>query len=156
MSSFKIIAELQHEDIVRASSIRPVAFRICTEVDGTTFPARDWFDFGVVMLGWWAGEINALEDARQTTAILRFMEGPYELRIVARTHNRWSLSAHERGSASATVLQSELSRKDVVEEIRRSSSELLDLCKRYNYWTDDCETLSVAIAEQTAKDVRAV
>lgn len=156
MSSFKIITDLQHEDIVRAAPFAPVSFRIYTEIEGTAFPTQDWYDFGIVMLGWWAEEVNALEDGRLTTATLRFMEGPYELRVTAHTRNRWSLFAQERGTTLITVLESQLGQKVVVEEVRRAIRELLSLCKLYGYWPDDCGALSLAIREGADKGVRAV
>ena len=156
MPSFKIITDLQREDIARTSPFAPVSLRICTEIDGTAFPTRDWYDFGIVVLGWWGEEVNALEDDRLTAATLRFMEGPYELRVTALTRNRWSLFAQERGMTSTTALQSELDPKDVIDEVRRSIGELLGVCKLYSYWSDDCEALSLAIGEGVDKGVRTV
>lgn len=145
MPSFKIITDLQYEDIARASPVAPVSFRFYTEIDGAAFPEADWYDFGIVILGWWDNEVSALEDGKLAAATLRFMEGSFELRLDTRTRNRWSLSAQERGTRLITVLESELDQKDIVDEVRRSSRELLAFCKLHNYWTKDCETLSRAV-----------
>lgn len=155
MPSFKIVTDLKREDIARASPFAPVSFRIYAEIEGTAFPTQDWYDFGIVILGWWGEEANSLEDGKVTAATLRFMEGPYELRVTAPARDRWMLFAQERGMPTAS-LQTELDSKDVIDQVRRSIREVLDVCKRYSYWTDDCESLSLAIGEGADKGAKTV
>jgi len=54
----------------------------CELSRGVRFPATDWNDFVVVVLGWWIAQVLPLRCGFEGEAELRFMDGPFRIRIV--------------------------------------------------------------------------
>ena len=66
---------LEYED-----SGSPLIFEINWKIDDKYYPMKNWTDFGVVIIGWW---IRSVLDELPTEGEgeLRFMDGPYSIRL---------------------------------------------------------------------------
>jgi hypothetical protein len=51
------------------------------QIDGTPFPEADWTDFVVILLGWWCDGLTKLSAAPDQPLEVRFLEGPFLVRI---------------------------------------------------------------------------
>ncbi len=67
-----LIKQIQHES--------PLLFGIAWENDGVYYPARDWIDFGIVIIGWWF-HIAVKDPEELADAELKFMDGPYSIKV---------------------------------------------------------------------------
>lgn len=50
-------------------------------VEGEAYPEKDWLDFPVIILGWWADALLQLEDPTRHKVKWQFMDGPFGLNI---------------------------------------------------------------------------
>ncbi|MBE2197035.1 MAG: hypothetical protein IAE79_00400 [Anaerolinea sp.] len=66
--------------IKRIKQGSPLLFGIALENDGIFYPAKNWIDFGVVIIGWWF-QVAAKLSREQTRSQLRFMDGPYLIEV---------------------------------------------------------------------------
>lgn len=51
------------------------------EVGDVAFPEAGWFDFPVPVLGWWIQALRSMVASTSDEALLRFMDGPFEVRV---------------------------------------------------------------------------
>lgn len=58
----------------------PLLFGIAWENEGIYYPANDWVDFGIVILGWWF-QVAAKIPEELTQSQLRFMDGSYSIKV---------------------------------------------------------------------------
>src|SRR5947208_15791443 len=83
-NEMQIIANLDRVDVTklrdRELEDAPFSFPFALEHDGLFYPHEDWWDFGVVLLGWWSWELLALLQHSRVKRFL-FMKGPYEVQV---------------------------------------------------------------------------
>ena len=68
-----------------------ISGRISIKVGVEDFPASDWYDFVVVILGWWLSEIERLFLGVSDSCVLSFMEGPYKVEVTRLSGSMCSL-----------------------------------------------------------------
>jgi hypothetical protein len=148
MTRFQIETTLSAADCERAAASTPAAFGIYIRMGAAVFPSADWRDFGIVILGWWAAELRALKSRQTDVATLRFMEGPYELRITVVSDDRWLVSCVHRGRSETILAESAVNPAQVIKEHARASTSLLKMLDHANCWTDECEELASLVFEK--------
>lgn len=140
MIAFQIIPSFTEADYRR----RPQAtasFDFRVELDGSAFPTADWRDFGIVILGWWAEALVALDAGDCTAATLRFMDGPYELSAGRATRDEWFLEAYVGGDDQTLTHRVTAPRTEIFAEVARASDLVLKAAKQFGHWTKDCVLL---------------
>lgn len=107
---------------------------------GTDFPEAGWTDFPVALIGGWLTELTA---PREPTT-LRFLEGPYELRLArAAAPDRWTLTARRTGAPPA--VRTELALALAIDRLRHAGTAVAAYC-RSRGWTDhDLEHLATIL-----------
>lgn len=60
---------------------RPLVCPFFVRIDGSSFPADSWDDFVVPILIAWVKELRDFVTYGQASVILRFMDGPYFIRL---------------------------------------------------------------------------
>src|SRR5262249_8874882 len=125
----------------QAASGRPFVCPIWMEIDSLNFPSAEWSDFPIVILGWWMDQSLSLHTGKTSEAILRFMDGPYEL-IMTRVHeDYWAAMPLVRGLSVQQGATYVLRGSQVISELQRASHEILSACRALQRWTKDCEIL---------------
>jgi hypothetical protein len=54
--------------------------QIAVELGGVAFPAADWSDFPVIVMGWWLEALHSLY-AQRRDCQTDFMDGPFHLKL---------------------------------------------------------------------------
>jgi hypothetical protein len=136
----------------RASRGRPITFPIHISVGESVFPDAQWHDFPVVILGWWLEQVNALSQDPLTTAILRFMDGPYEIKISPKSADLWLLTGLVRESRTKAAFREVCSAAQVFNEVRRASTDLLQFLKAADFWDDECAKLELLVSADKSSE----
>lgn len=76
--TFSIFVDLSsdrfHQEVAKGGNL---LVKMHIRYDQSAFPSEDWFDFPVIVLGWWLEDLGRLRRARKPV-ISTFMDGPYE------------------------------------------------------------------------------
>ena len=101
------------------------------------FPERNWSDFVVVLLGWW------LEATRWpiTRAELRFMDGPFVLRIAPVAGDNVVLKGIEDRGHERELCHCVASIKELRLEIESAAKSILEECRARKWVNEDVERL---------------
>ena len=150
MKRFHIETTLSAADCQIAAS-SPVAFGIHVGIGALEFPSTDWRDFGVVILGWWATALKALDTGQTDVATLRFMDGPYEMQVTGVSGGHWQITARSRGRNSTILAESVVKPALMLAEVARVSESVLKAADDYGCWNDDCEKLAAIIMENSRR-----
>ena len=149
MATFRVEVSFDRESVrERTYSGRPIVCPIHLQIRERAFPHQRWDDFAIVILAWWAQELISLEQGYSRHAVLRFMEGPYEVHITPASDGLWCLTGVQRGSAKE-IFREEFLGSDVRVEIIRASERILGAIERAGFWGEDCESLHAMIECKT-------
>jgi hypothetical protein len=151
--TFHVVINTDEESILkRASTGRPITCPVHVQFDGTPFPAGNWIDFAVVILGWWTEQVLALKEGSTATAKLDFMDGPYQIIIRPANPGLWRVDCIVRELQRKKVLSVEIQSQQIVDEVIRVSQGLLVYLKGLAVWDADCEKLESLVEDCFPKD----
>lgn len=151
MKRFQIETTLNAADCRATNASSPAVFGIHVQIGAAAFPSTDWRDFGVVILGWWAAELQALEAGLTDVATLRFMDGPYEMRVAVDSGDRWQITTQTRGQKPSVLVEAVVKPAQMIAEVTRASASILKSFDDNDCWTDDCEKLASLVSEKSKK-----
>ena len=77
------------------SNARVVIGSVCVHMGTVVFPSPEWSDVIVVVLRWWAEAAAQLVSHESSMVEVRFMEGPYLVRIESVNESLWHLDLIE-------------------------------------------------------------
>jgi len=118
-----------------------------------TFPAVGWDDFGVVILGWWAGALCRILRSESKNELVHFMDGPYAVEVSmpepGMLNFRMIARDVEVGTGAAEA-------KLFVANVIAQSQKLLDECRLQGGWSSDADHLASELMtlEQEARLLR--
>jgi hypothetical protein len=96
------------------------------------FPGPGWSDFVAIVLGWWLEALHTLESGQQSVE-LRFMDGPYLMRIGKESPLLYVLTCVEDRPGRTVVCQCRVDPAQVLSEIVRTASDVLAACAAKNW-----------------------
>jgi hypothetical protein len=106
-------------------------------------------------LSWWMEQLASLKEGQSSKAILRFMDGPYQLEVIPVSVDKWTIIGVVRGLQVKEVFREECSIEELTEAIVQSSQSLLDSARRLGLWDVDCDKLAAllgAVREKGGKE----
>jgi hypothetical protein len=109
-------------------------------VDDKYFPDPEWTDFVVVVLSWWADAALRLASGAASSARIRFMEGPFQVRCAVASPQSWKLDCFEDGR-QGLVIDALVDARPLVESLVKASDDALRLCSEREWWTNDADVL---------------
>ena len=107
---------------------------------GVAFPCPGWSDFPVALAAGW---LTGLAAGGRT---LRFMEGPYELRLAPAQDGRATLTATAEGAAEPALVTA-VDPAAVTRAVRRAAVVLLTSCRARGWNTEDIRYLSARLTD---------
>lgn len=118
---------------------------ICLRLGRVYFPAREWTDFSVVVLAWWAQALAKLVGGTAERQEIRFMEGPFSVEIRTTGPDRWRVTCIEKALRSVVRVEADVDPTGLVGSVLRSGEELLELCRAEDWWSSDTVALEADI-----------
>ena len=107
-----------------------------------SFPAEEWNDFVVVVLGWWTGALVRLLTVRHGKEVLDFMDGPYAIEVAVSGGERVLVFRALEGTGR---IQERLTGvrplREFVAELLDQSRRIIAIYRKRGKWSDDAETL---------------
>ncbi|MCP5348374.1 MAG: hypothetical protein H7A04_16095 [Pseudomonadales bacterium] len=112
---------------------------LAVRVEGEWFPERQWNDFPVVVLEWW---LAALLDLRAADSVdLRFMDGPFLVRLSPQHQSMFRLEGVEDGQIRRVNVATEVSIRQVYDSIIRAAQLVDKACTERGWSSDDVRRL---------------
>lgn len=121
--------------------------RISISIAGNEFPADDWRDFVVVILGWVTAALRRVIENVGISERVHFMEGPYILDVHALEGGRIALLASRRGEVIEELAADYASAKEFALEVIAASRQILRACSHRGFANRDIETLEHDVDE---------
>lgn len=137
MSDFSIV--LDETSLVANHGV--VTGHLHVLANGHRFPDPLWNDFVVVILGWWCEALLACIQDPSHEAELRFMDGPYHLRVRPadrKYHIAVELCAGRQRHAQGTFVSTHA---DLCAEVLRASESVIKYCQLNKINNKDVDTL---------------
>ncbi|MCM2333536.1 MAG: hypothetical protein NDI82_06275 [Anaeromyxobacteraceae bacterium] len=129
---------------LRRSATGSITGHLFLEIGGDTFPAADWSDFPVVVLGWWNRAVLDLQRTGASCSCM-FMDGPFEFGLKRIGPNAWELRLIERRAAAVHVVRSErVSPAEVLLAVHSAADAVLKFCKERSWSSTDVDDLRAA------------
>ena len=118
------------------------------------FPDAGWYDFPIVVLSWWLELLLRLATGQAKTAELRFMDGPFRIRVFATDDNALVLEFWS-GRALTPLESNTTDLNQAMAEGISCARALLAECKTRGWTSADIERLE-KIQKEAQKAVRAI
>lgn len=114
-------------------------------LDGDDFPKKNWNDFVIVILGWWAAALLRLLRDASEREMLNFMDGPYSIEITKVGSDVLRFRALEGINRKNEICICESHAMSFVFDIISQSRNLLDVCRGNNEWSNDANILKASL-----------
>jgi hypothetical protein len=110
-----------------------------------SFPDAHWTDFIVTILGWWANTLKTFDFKTKETATLRFMDGPFEIRLRPVDGERLEIEFVEAGITSRVVHQTQITLETLRIEIYSAIATVVQKCASFEGKSKDIEKLKTLL-----------
>lgn len=141
---------------LQVSSSGAITANIWLEIGGHEFPMRNWNDFAVVIMGWWANALLRLLKKSSNQELIDFMEGPYVVEIRSASLEKFAFRGLQGINRNLEVAVSEAAVMPFINEFICHAQKLLGVCRDRNLRTDDVETLEVSLSALNREYFRAL
>lgn len=115
---------------------------IWLEMNGRDFPGEGWYDFPVVILGWWLNNIKPLIANQAARCECLFMDGPYLFEVTAQKQGHWVISfIRDDLDGKKYLAKGEIAPPALISEVLSAADTVIDLCKQRGWESEDLVTL---------------
>jgi hypothetical protein len=117
-------------------------------MDGQAFPIDAWYDFPVVILGWWLSNLKPLVTNQSMSCECRFMDGPYRFDVTVRKRGNWAVTfVRDELDGEKRLLEKEVDPQILISEVISAANTVVSLCRRNGWESSDLTTLENELAE---------
>ncbi len=117
---------------------------IWLEINGRDFPMRQWNDFVIVVMSWWAAAMLRLVRGSIAETV-DFMDGPFTVEITKTPAGLLRFRALEGSNRSNEMAIGEGTSNSFISRLISESQEVLSSCRRRAWWSKDAEILESSI-----------
>jgi hypothetical protein len=142
-----MVPELSPKIIVEERSLEQhvdgtVTAVIYWQMGNWRFPDGDWNDFIVLVLRWWVQAVVRLADGSTSTEALRFMDGPFEVRLRREKDVIWfSFVSRRRGEQIEASVQGRF--QELCRTLGAATTVVLRVCRAAEMHSSEIEQLAV-------------
>lgn len=115
--------------------------KVWCEYREDSFPEIGWYDFPVVILGWWLQALVTLIDRKERRAKMLFMDGPCEIVLSAEHSDVWSAQLIRRSSGAEVFREMEINPEVLMDSLLHASEQVLAQCAIANWLSPDVTLL---------------
>ena len=127
---------------------RLVSGPIWLEMCGQAFPIDAWYDFPVVILGWWLSNLKPLVTKQSASCECPFMDGPYRFDITARKREDWAVTfIRDELDGEKRLLEEAVDPQTLISEVLSAANLVIELCRQKEWISDDLVTLEKEVEE---------
>jgi len=145
VKSMSFSVKLRPNELVKR---RLVSGPIWLEMDGQAFPIDAWYDFPVVILGWWLSNLKPLVTNQSMSCECPFMDGPYRFDVTARKHRDWVVTfIRDELDGEKRLLEKGIDPQVLISEVISAANTVVSLCRRNGWESSDLTTLENELAE---------
>lgn len=120
---------------------------VYVELDSRPFPDVGWSDFVVVILCWWIDRLAALTRG-QKTAVLSFMDGPFEVRASDYDGTTAEIELVRRGTRSTTLAVARINTLTLLSSIELVAADVIAVCDPHSWDSDALERLRESVRRE--------
>lgn len=125
----------------RDNASRSITGVLYFDFSGFHFPSEQWNDFAVVIITWWLSAIQKLERDIEREVVLRFMDGPYYLRLAREDDATALLRCIEDRGPAGMVHEEYVNVADMGAQLRRVARHIASACSRNGMESSELDAL---------------
>jgi hypothetical protein len=125
------------------SSLGSITGTICVSGEDWSFPDESWNDFPVVLLGWWLEAYRDVSTRLGGTAVCRFMDGPYSIRLISERRELFTVECVS--NEKAVVHETHVEARALQESLEAAARTLVWACRSRRWESSDLERLEYAL-----------
>jgi hypothetical protein len=107
-----------------------------------TFPHEDWTDFAVLVVAWWAEALVRILNGDSMKEEIRFMDGPYVVRVERTTNDAWRLELVDDFQVRRVRHAAVVDPVPLVASVVAAADSLLELCRTRGWESRDSVRLA--------------
>jgi hypothetical protein len=119
----------------------PIIGVIEIRLKDTVFPGSNWYDFVVIILGWWLSSTYSLVSRRSETVHCEFMDGPFRFSLDYITGQRWRIRLTRNTPENQEVAAGIVDSKFVLNDLLESAHKIIAACKNKGWISNDIREL---------------
>lgn len=108
------------------------------------FPSAEWTDFVAVVLSFWCDALAKVFAEPDQAAEVRFMEGPFIVRLGPITSSTILVSVIDNGSSSAVLDSTEAVLEPLMRNALTVTRTVIDACRSRRFSSTDIEQLAAS------------
>lgn len=112
------------------------------DVGGVAFPSAGWTDFAVNVVAWWADALVRILDGDSMKEEIRFMDGPYVVRVERTTNDAWRLELVDDLPLRRVRHAAVVDPVPLVASVVTAAESLLELCRERSWESRDSARLA--------------
>jgi len=114
------------------------------QLDDAKFPSEDWTDFVAVVLSFWCDGLAKTFAEPEQPVEVRFMEGPFVVRLGPITNSKMRVSLIDSGSSSAATDSAEVFLEALMSNALKVTRAVIDECRARAFSSTDIEQLAAS------------
>jgi hypothetical protein len=123
---------------------------IWLEMDGQAFPIEVWYDFPVVILGWWLSNLKPLVTNQSMSCECPFMDGDYRFNVTVQKRGDWAVTfMRDELDGEKQLFEKKVDPQALIYEVVSAANKVVILCRRNGWESSDLTTLENELAEVT-------
>ena len=127
---------------------RLVTGPIWLEMDGQAFPIDSWYDFPIVILGWWLHNMRPLITKQSIICECRFMDGPYRFVITVRKPGDWAVTfIRDDIDGVKRLFEKKVDPQALISEVISAANLIIKVCKQNEWISKDLNALDNELRE---------
>jgi hypothetical protein len=127
---------------------RLVSGPIWLEMDGQAFPIEVWYDFPVVILGWWLSNLKPLVTNQSMSCECPFMDGDYRFNVTVQKRGDWAVTfMRDELDGEKRLLEKKVDPQALIYEVVSAANTVVSLCRRNGWESSDLTILENELAE---------
>lgn len=145
VKSMSFSVKLSSNELVKR---RLVSGPIWLEMDGQAFPIDAWYDFPVVILGWWLSNLKPLVTNQSMSCECPFMDGPYRFDVTVRKRGNWAVTfVRDELDGEKRLLDGAVDPQTLISEVLSAANLAIEVCRQKEWMSDDLVTLEKEVGE---------
>jgi hypothetical protein len=122
------------------SKLGTISGEVWCQLGEEGFPQVGWSDIAAAVVSWWLESTVRLVDGRKRNAVMRFMDGPFEVRVFAKRRDLWQADLVDE-HPPVKIRQVEFMPDQFLRSLIASSGEVVEQCLKNGWKSNDVDSI---------------
>lgn len=122
------------------SKLGSISGEVWCQLGDEGFPQVGWSDLAAAVVSWWLESTVCLLDGGKRNAVMRFMDGPFEVRVCAKRRDSWQADLVDE-HPPVKIRKVEFTPDPFLRSLIASSGEVVEQCLKNGWKSNDVDSM---------------